>query len=81
MAPYMYQQVARVACSSHQGAGNEDMAFGRRDAEVAEVEGSCEPLRERRSLMGVNQGTAEVRWSLLVFYADCPTRLICQCTL
>lgn len=32
--------------------------------------------------MGGDQGTAEVRWDLWgFFYADCPTRLISQCTL
>lgn len=45
------------------GAENEDMVFGRQEAEVMEVEDCREPLREGGRLMGVNQGTAEVRWN------------------
>lgn len=50
-----------------------------------EVKDGREPLRRPERLMGVNQGTAEVSWSVFFihsfFYADCPTRPICQRTL
>ena len=54
-------------CSRHEGAGNEDMVFGKREAEVMEVEDCREPPGEGGRLMGVNQGTAEVRWNLWFF--------------
>ena len=41
--------------------------FGKQEAEVMEVEDCRKPPREGGRLMGVNQGTAEVRWNLWVF--------------
>lgn len=45
----------------------EDIAFGKREAEVVEVTECREPPREGGRLMGGNRGTVEVRWNLLAF--------------
>lgn len=61
--------------------------FGTPVADVTEVEDCREPPREEgREVNGSrsgNSGGEPEPWSFFFsfFYADCPTRLICQCTL